>query len=133
MNAFRETLFYPFSTDKFQYIYDSGTNNIIRVSFPLFKYLTSNEKEKSNFGVEQSESMLTELLRAQKELGLLSVKKGEAQLSYMEHEDQKLIERILNSQLEQLILEVTQNCNLRCEIVSIPENIILEESISLYI
>jgi len=115
MNAFRETLFYPFSTDKFQYIYDSGTNNIIRVSFPLFKYLTSNEKEKSNFGIEQSESMLTELLRAQKELGLLSVKKGEAQLSYMEYEDQELIERILNSQLEQLILEVTQNCNLRCE------------------
>lgn len=111
---FQEALFYPFHTDNYYYIYDSGTNNIVRVSLQLFQFLTGGDEEINELEIGE-EALLSELNRAQDELGLFSLKKGDARLSFLEYEDLEYIERVLNSQLEQLILEVTQDCNMRCD------------------
>ncbi|MDC7289405.1 Cys-rich peptide radical SAM maturase CcpM [Blautia schinkii] len=93
-----------FETPGNNYFYDRYTDSVIRVSDDEYRALERLER-----GEEQSYDK--QLLKKYKNNGLLhnSILKG------IEHPDLKNIEHFLNNNMSQLILQVTQQCNLRCD------------------
>ncbi|WP_242835729.1 Cys-rich peptide radical SAM maturase CcpM [Ruminiclostridium josui] len=94
---------YPFCTAGGCYFYDVNKNRIIGVSKETYKYLDGKTNE-LNPDVEQEINTLIKK-------GYLSDKK----LKYILHPASKSLEYILDSALEKITLQVTQQCNLRCE------------------
>ncbi len=87
-----------FRTPLNNYVYDRNTNQIIRISKNDYKELNSQFPDK------------TVLKKFQKRGFLL-----EDELKGIEHPDTKLVNHMLDKKMEYLLLQVTQECNLRCQ------------------
>lgn len=99
---------YTFCTPKSNYIYDFNSNAILRVNDELFNAL----KESFKIGEmpilnKKDEQYFKSLL----EMGFFQNKKWIA----IKHPSTSLLKEYLNSSISALTLQVTQNCNLRCE------------------
>jgi uncharacterized protein len=94
---------HPFCTAGGCYIYDVNKNQIVGVSTETYKYLDGKTNELNSV----AEHEINKLLKK----GLLSDKK----LKKILHPASKNVEYILDSALEKITLQVTQQCNLRCE------------------
>lgn len=93
------------ATPLHKYIYDVNTNQLIKVVDDLYEYL-KNENYHNNAKEEKYEQAIYNM----KSLGLLSSKRP----SKMEHPYSQLLKGQLNSNVQQISLQVTQNCNFRC-------------------
>lgn len=93
-----------FKTPGAGYVYDVNTNSIFKVKESVFKYLSGAANEEENNDAENT------LTRMRKQ-GLLSTKRLETII----HPASDMLPYYLENKLEMLTLQVTQNCNLRCE------------------
>lgn len=97
-----------FNTPKFDYIYDFNSNAILRVNkqicVDIKNYLNTGELIYSN---EQSRKEIENLFA----MGFLKNQRWQK----IEHPSIPLLNKYLNSSISSLTLQVTQNCNLRCE------------------
>ncbi len=94
---------YPFCTAGGCYVYDVNKNRIIRVSKETYVYLGGETNELTPITEHEINKMRIE--------GFLSDKKYKNIL----HPASKSLENILDSALQKITLQVTQQCNLRCE------------------
>lgn len=92
-----------FSTPLGYYIYDVNTNNVLKVPAEIYYYL-GGEKV---YGTETTKSYLQNL----KKEGFLKSNK----VRITKHPLEDFLPFYLDNGLENLVLQVTQNCNLRCE------------------
>lgn len=95
-----------FKTFKNFYFYDVNRNENIRIEKELYNYL-----EKI-----MSLSSYTEVISMEKEINLLKEKGylSTNKVEKIEHPFEGILKLQLNRQIEILILQITQNCNLRC-------------------
>lgn len=100
----RKPFIHLFETPKGNYFYDVNTNAIVRVTPQLYEYL--------NNGIENPLNDIS--VRSELELiisaGMLSGNKWDV----IEHPATPLLKENLNGSIEMLTLQVTQQCNLRC-------------------
>lgn len=94
------------------YLFDVNTNNIIEINESIFNYLENSmygliDDKKNRILDEDDAKVLSKLI----ENGLLT----EIKEIQIEHSMTDYLEDILNNELAHLCLQVTQNCNLRCE------------------
>lgn len=94
-----------FQTSERNYCYDVNTDCILKISESEYDYLNKLVQGKAN-KMEESASIVH--LR---ELGYLKTDK----VKIVEHPDTHLVRYHCNRKVEGLILQVTQNCNLRCD------------------
>ncbi len=94
---------HPFCTAGGCYIYDVNKNRIISVTKEIYKYLDGKVNELKPDAEHEINAMVKK--------GFLSDKKFKNIL----HPASKSLEYILDSALEKITLQVTQQCNLRCE------------------
>lgn len=92
-----------FSTPLGYYFYDVNTDCIVEVEEKMYDYLRDEEKT--------NEALVEKELADLKEKGYLKTKCVEQ--TY--HPMTELLPYYAKSKIEQLILQVTQNCNLRCD------------------
>lgn len=97
-----------FKTYKNYYVYDFNTNAIIRIPENVYRYLGEAEGNGYEDDLDSNVKCVLESLKAQ---GFL----GEHHWSKIEHPATKLLERYLDSSIQSLTLQVTQQCNLKCE------------------
>jgi uncharacterized protein len=110
-----------FQTDKNYYLYDVNSNHFLRVE-PIFYDAISyfglippseiQNKLSSKYPLEKISSALSKIAQLQKEAKLL-LSYHPRQLAFPLSREQ--IEHKINGELSQLILEVTDRCNLRCK------------------
>ncbi|MCR1824680.1 Cys-rich peptide radical SAM maturase CcpM, partial [Terrisporobacter muris] len=90
------------------YIYDVNTNKILEISKDLYaylkEYLYSDKNSNLNAKVEKELNNL-------KKHGFLKNKRIEK----TEHPDTKFLKYYIDNKLSSVVLQVTQNCNLRCD------------------
>ncbi|PXV86890.1 uncharacterized protein C8E03_11190 [Lachnotalea glycerini] len=86
------------------FLYDVNKNNILQIDFLLFKYFVNKNSK------EMDKSIYSSIERLKKR-GYLSCNKIEK----IEHPMSKIIQSYLTSKLQSICLQVTQDCNLRCE------------------
>ena len=98
-----EPFAYPFRTLGGHYIYDVNTNKIVKVSEEVHDYFKS--------GTNELLPAVENEIGKMKEKGFLSGKR----IKEILHPASNTLEYILDSSLEKLTLQVTQQCNLRCE------------------
>lgn len=94
---------YPFSTPGGYYIFDVNTNRIINVSKEVYDYLAGKKDEITSATKGEISKMMRD--------GFLSNKKVKEIL----HPASNSLKDLLDSALEKITLQVTQQCNLRCE------------------
>lgn len=94
---------YPFCTAGGCYVYDVNKNRIIRVSIETYLYLSGERNDLTPIAEHEINKMRIE--------GFLSDKK----LKKIIHPASKNLEYILDCALQKITLQVTQQCNLRCE------------------
>lgn len=87
-----------FRTPLNNYVYDRNTNQIIRISKNDYNALNSQNPDKS-------------VIRKFQKRGFLL----EDKLKGIEHPDTKIVNHMLEKKMEYLLLQVTQECNLRCQ------------------
>jgi uncharacterized protein len=100
------------------YIYDVNTDRIIKIEEYVYRYLeyilagksTNIEKTALDLTEEEARKASVEIKTLQ-ECGYLSNKRGKK----VQHILDRYLEGILSTSLENLILQVTQACNLRCK------------------
>ena len=92
-----------FKTPRGNYVYDRETNSIISVSKEDYEVLCR---------VEKGETLVQDfqVLNRYREKGYFKNSK----LEMIEHPENSRLEFYLESRIEQVTLQVTQNCNLRC-------------------
>jgi uncharacterized protein len=109
-----------FCTEKSSYIYDVNTNEIVSVDSVLYDVvdfygLYSGQDLRSRFSGVYTADLLKEAKRklalAKKEEGLFSTHRPSS-LDY--YKNMEAVEGMLAHGMQQLILEVTDRCNLRC-------------------
>lgn len=93
-----------FSTSIGYYIYDVNTDVILKISKEVYDMLNGKEIE-----LKQKETV--EYINKLKEYGFLKSSK----VRESEHPDTKYLKYYCESKLENIILQITQNCNLRCK------------------
>lgn len=94
-----------FKTSTGYYLYDVNMDKILKVSQKVYRFLDSS-------GIEFSKDPeVLQYLETIKRIGFLKSRHVEE----TEHPDTNYVGYYLNSGLENLVLQVTQNCNLRCE------------------
>ncbi|MFQ9516235.1 MAG: Cys-rich peptide radical SAM maturase CcpM [Eubacterium sp.] len=86
-----------FRTPLHNYLYDRNTNKILRISEADYKSLSEKEADK-------------DVIRKFQKRGFLL----EDKLEGIEHPNTKILHHILENRMEYLLLQVTQECNLRC-------------------
>ena len=86
-----------FRTPLHNYLYDRNTNKILRISEADYKNLSEIEVDKDVFRKFQKRGFLLE-----------------DKLEEIEHPNTKILHHILENRMEYLLLQVTQECNLRC-------------------
>jgi len=110
-----------FSTEKNNYLYDTGTNKILRCENPEFELLNDLMIMDVNDAVDKfllnhSDSIsiktFSSLEQAIKKENILKTKKV-VKFNSPDHFDH--IEEMINTKLEMLQLEPTERCNLRCD------------------
>ena len=114
-----------FKTSRGYYVYDINTNRIISVSNVVydilsdFNYLTPNEiieKYALKYGRIEVKKALDEIeIAHKKEMLFLSNRPIELSNAGLSHEE---FQQSYNNQLGQMILDITQDCNLRCHYCS---------------
>ncbi|HDH03919.1 MAG TPA: radical SAM protein, partial [Candidatus Campbellbacteria bacterium] len=107
-----------FRTEKNYYIYDTWTNEILKVHKDFWNYLDDGEKNNQQQSIKtkisNSEEVLNEINRA-KEKGYLSTDRPEVATYYgWDHWKENVRNEVLNN-LKQLSLNVTEICNFRCD------------------
>jgi len=113
---------FKFETTKNYYIYDVYTNNILKVAPIVFDIIDDviNESEPTEIlSKYKGKYKPEEMYKAISEINLLKsshklfypLKEFRLEFPYNYHD----LKEILNSKLEQLILNVTESCNLNCE------------------
>lgn len=95
-----------FKTPKNFYFYDVNRNENIKIEKEMYDYLENSIKSASH----KKNMELEKRLELFKDKGYLSTNKVEE----IEHPFSQLLDTQVNRQMEMLILQVTQNCNLRC-------------------
>jgi uncharacterized protein len=108
-----EPFIHLFSTIENFYVYDVNTNRIIKAEEYVYRYLENLLAGKPaglNLSAEETEKA-SERVKTLQQHGYLSAKRGK---TIMHHLD-KYLEGKLASCMENLILQVTQACNLRCK------------------
>lgn len=108
----KESVYIPFKTIDNYYVYDANQNSIIPISEKLFLFLKSSTKEEN-----VSETIIKEFKELYKQgyLNSFSVKE-------IEHPSTSSAKIKLERNLTRLILQVTQNCNLRCSYCPYSQN-----------
>jgi uncharacterized protein len=94
-----------FETPLNKYFYDVNTNKIIDIPENVYMYLKNKESKKE--AIEVIEKYIKDL----KDQGYLKDKK----VQQVKHPRTKYIEYFVNNKMNDLVLQVTQDCNLRCE------------------
>ncbi len=111
---------HKFKTRKYQYIYDVNTNHVVRVNeivYDIIDYygIMTLEDIIRKFGRTYDAEFIKQAYRsiqlAQQEGGLFSANRPE-RIKYPL--DKHAIQAILDSELKQICLSVTEQCNLRC-------------------
>ena len=100
----KQTIIKCFRTRQEKYFYDRYTNSIVCVNdaeYELLKRLETGDQTAKN----------SPLLRRYTKKGLLR----ESIVETIEHPETRNVHYLLENQMGQLILQVTQQCNLRCE------------------
>lgn len=87
------------------YLFDVNTNMISKVNERIYKYFSGQGKK------EDLESEDISIIENMKNMGML----GSNRIERIEHPMSDLIEDILENSLNRLTIQVTQNCNFRCE------------------
>ena len=100
----KQIIFKTTKTFRNKYVYDRHTNSIVRLSEEEFVELERVEKEELPFE-------LSPVIRKYQESGLFAPNVVEK----IENPASMIIEQYMNTRLKQLTLQVTQQCNLRCE------------------
>lgn len=90
-------IYKAFRTPLYSYVYDRNTNRILRINEEDYKELNSRNPN-------------AKVLKKFQKRGFLL----EDKLKEIEHPDTKIVEHILDKKMEYLLLQVTQECNLRC-------------------
>lgn len=94
-----------FKTSTGYYLYDVNMDKILKISQKVYRFLDSS-------GIEFSEDPeVLQYLEIIKRIGFLK----STHVEETEHPDTNYVGYYLKSGLENLVLQVTQNCNLRCE------------------
>jgi uncharacterized protein len=108
---------YRFSTDRHKYLYDVNSNRVFRTDDALYAiatdYGTKNaeqimEQHGGTFAAKDLEAAMAEIAAAQRN-GLLHSHRPQKMQAI-----QNLEQAILEESCEQLILNITEDCNLRC-------------------
>jgi uncharacterized protein len=102
-----ETVFKTFTTPKGCYLFDRNTNSILNIN-------TSEYEALNNKNHPEHDTIVT-----------MFQNKGyclKGKLSTIEHPQSKQMEYHLKNRVEQITMQVTQNCNLRCEYCSYSGN-----------
>ncbi|MBX9039382.1 radical SAM protein [Enterococcus raffinosus] len=97
--------FHVFSTATGYYLFDVNTDAIIKIKYDQFAILEKVEKEKTNVSGKEK-NILADLFNA----GFLKSSRVEK----TEHPCTPYLHSILSNRINFLVLQVTQNCNLRC-------------------
>ncbi|MGE5630833.1 MAG: Cys-rich peptide radical SAM maturase CcpM [Caulobacteraceae bacterium] len=95
-----------FQTRDNNYVYDVNTNSILKVSKEIYDYLKQNIDGCKEYFNEQMEQEIGKMLSA----GFLSSKR----MSEVEHPYSELLPYFIKNALSTITLQVTQQCNLRC-------------------
>ncbi len=96
-----------FKTPGGYYIYDVNTNAIIKTQKPLFDFLQVGQRDCAN----NENNDIINAVKKIKEKGFLSSKR----IREVSHPTNDILEYHLSNKLKMVILQVTQQCNLRCE------------------
>jgi uncharacterized protein len=127
LKAEKKPFYKKFKTENFNYIYDVNTNDILRVSKPVYDIidyipgyeflddLCFTQIEKiliPTYSTIEAKECLDILMRNKKERRHLSAKRP--QITSGIHSVEQVYE-MMQSGLNQLIMEVTERCNLRCK------------------
>ena len=97
-----------FKTYSQYYFYDFNTNAIVRVPEDIYGYLADVEQ---NGYKDCANSSINDVVCSLQEQGFLS----EHHWRKIEHPATKFLDTYLQSSVESLTLQVTQQCNLKCE------------------
>ena len=96
-----------FRTSEQCYVYDVNTNKILRIPETVYHYL-------SNSGISDCDGTTLAFIQNMKANGFLRSDRVEIS----EHPATPLLSYYLENKMQQLMLQVTQNCNLRCNYCS---------------
>lgn len=91
------------------YLYDVNTDKILQIPENVYQYLKNNPSEQEIEKISETEAK-SYILRL-KDKGFLKT----TRVQESEHPETRYVSSYLNSQMTSIILQVTQNCNLRCE------------------
>ncbi len=95
---------HPFSTANNHYLYDANTSNIVLVTKNIYNYYKNNESG------HLDDDDIKDIHRM-KESGLLK----KSPIKEITHPMTKILPDILSRRVENITLQVTQQCNLRCK------------------
>jgi len=110
-----------FSTDKNNYLYDTGTNKIVKCENPEFELLNdlmimdindAVDKFSSNHSEKDINRVTSSITKSMENMNVLKITKIEN--FNLSHNYDFVIDKI-NNKLGMIQLELTQNCNLRCK------------------
>lgn len=90
-----------YETYKGKYVYDRSTNQIIAINDNDYNALNKHEENSTEF---------IDTINRLRKLGLMA----ENAIEIIKHPESKFLEYHLNHKTEKIILQMTQNCNLRC-------------------
>jgi uncharacterized protein len=96
-----------FRTPGGYYVYDVNTNVILKTEKEDYEYLSEQQKGT----IQSKNSVKNSWVEEAKKRGFLSSKK----IKEIIHPSNDLLEYYLSNKVEMIILQVTQQCNLRCE------------------
>lgn len=99
----QEAFIHVFCTPTGHYLYDVNSDDILKIPYDVFSFLRAQDDVKPTEGVCQYLDML-------KAKGFLKSKRVEKS----EHGMTEIMPYALNNKLSQLVLQITQSCNLRC-------------------
>lgn len=102
---FNNCAIHLFKTPMNCYLYDLNTNYFVKISLELYNFIQSDDAEK--FYPQHIQKEIENL----KDMGLL----GKFPVQRIEHPENKFLTYKLDRHLNNLILQITQQCNLRCK------------------
>lgn len=97
-----DIIFKLFKTPKFYYLYDRNTNSTIRIAEEAYNVLQNYSAGSKDYN---------DIVNGYQKKGYLLP----SEVKKIEHPKCKVLQNCLSDCIEQLTLQVTQNCNLRCE------------------
>ena len=104
----KKPFIYLFTSPNGYYIFDVNKNTIINCKEETYRFLQS-VLNGENRSVDIDRSKIDEIA-VLKDAGYLSTNR----IKIIEHPDTIHLKRILESRIEQLVLQITQSCNLTC-------------------